>query len=193
MDSLWFLATGKPDAASVPAITHSLNQSDSGSWKIKESKNKSNRNQCRRAGPSPTFPTAHWGADPTVHRFFVRPKQCQHGRFGLSLWECSSVAILTLGIGSLSSPWVPVPHLPTISHYSCSPELSVWTPAGEMSPNLLPHFWTLPRSCLNECAVSIQRTTSALQCRHKDQKERLLKPFSFRVLGRHNTLVCGVN
>lgn len=34
--------------------------------------------------------------------------------------------------------------------------------------------------------------TSVLQCRYKDW-EGLLKPFSFRVLGRQDTLACGVN
>lgn len=68
--SLWFLATGKPDTASDPALTHSLYQLDSWSGKINESKNGPRRSQRRRTRPSPDSPTAHGGADLTLYKGF---------------------------------------------------------------------------------------------------------------------------
>lgn len=85
--SLWFLATGKPDTASDPALTHSLYQLDSGSGKINESKNGPSRSQCRRARPSPASSTAHGGADPTLYKGFWSGQSSVSMKDVASIWK----------------------------------------------------------------------------------------------------------
>lgn len=84
---LWFLATGKPDTASDPALTHSLYQLDSGSGKINESKNGSSRSQCERARPSPASPTAHGGADLTLYKDFWSGQSSVSMKDVASVWK----------------------------------------------------------------------------------------------------------